>query len=151
MMSARRNSISEMISWMMHKTEKCIYPGDNTMSCCCKHRNGKIWRLRWWKCIMKPRRHLWMLSTPERREHDRGHNHSLWGNSSIFLQRPGWIWLKVLGDCASQRASLHACVPAHLYYACMSFVSFRWSTGVRRVCPSSMLIMNFWYELHMKF
>ena len=67
MMSARRNSISEMISWMMHKREKCIYPGDNTMSCCCKHPNGKIWRLRWWKCIMKLGRHLWMLSTCELR------------------------------------------------------------------------------------
>lgn len=41
MMSAWRNSISEIISWMMHKMEKCIYSGIATKSCCCKHRNGK--------------------------------------------------------------------------------------------------------------
>lgn len=94
MMSARRNSISEKISWMMHKTEKCIYHGHNTMSCCCKHRNGKIRRLRWWKYITKPERHLWMLL----REHDRGHNRSLQGKSSIFLQRRGEFVMKSWGN-----------------------------------------------------
>lgn len=96
--------------WMMHKTEKCIYHGHNTMSCCCKHRNGKIRRLRWWKYITKPERHLWMLL----REHDRGHNRSLQGKSSIFLQRRGEFVMKSWGNRVKKKVTLHVCVPAHL-------------------------------------
>lgn len=71
MMSARRNPISEIISWMMHKMEKRIYFGVDTTKCCCKHRNGKMRRLRRWKCIMKPGRRWWMLSNLKPRERER--------------------------------------------------------------------------------
>lgn len=124
-MSARRNSISEIISWMMHKTEKCIYPGDNTMSCCCKHPNGKIRRLGRWKCIMKPERHLWMLSTPELKEPDWGHNHSLRGNSSIFLQRQGESVLESWGGTAQRIFAYVRALTYTMHEVCLLLLKHR--------------------------
>lgn len=112
-MSAGRNSISGMISWKMHKTQKCIYPGDNTMSCCCKRLNGKIWRLRWWKCIMKLGRHSWTLPARELRERGRGCNHSFMRTFFYFFYvsaKAGWIWLEVLVGSVA-KLCMHVCCP----------------------------------------
>jgi len=49
------------------------------------------------------------------------------------------------GKPGNECLGMRVCLPTYyyFYYACMHFVSFCLSTGVRRLCPSSMLIMNF--------
>lgn len=104
MMSARRNPISEIISWMMHKMEKRIYFGVDTTNCCCKHRNGKMRRLRRWKCIMKPGRRWRMLSNLKPREREREARTAAYGAKkkkkipSIFSTKERWICVEVLGE-----------------------------------------------------
>lgn len=53
----------------------------------------KIWRLQRQKCIMKPEKHLWMMSNTEQRGQGWWENPSLGGNSSIFLYNVRWIYL----------------------------------------------------------